>query len=193
MKTMRLQVGQLLTVTAPPISGGTFWQLCDTNNPNAGSPTLAAFGPSGSGAVKQMKMGIGDSLYATGHIDHDYKVNSIVYPHVHWSTGGTSTASVKWQFTCVSAIGHNQGNFTEDVVITVEEAAQGTAWRHMITEDSVGIAGGTFEVDALWITEIKRITNGGTNNTDDVFIHFADLHYEVQQYATPNRTPNFYE
>jgi len=163
MKTMRLQVGQLLTVTAPPISGGTFY----TNNPNAGSPftvaaseslsvgpfntgtrwaindgltavksdydyvstrssgwrdlrlalvgaakgagspTLAAFGPSGSGAVKQMKMGIGDSLYATGHIDHDYKVNSIVYPHVHWSTGGTSTASVKWQFTCVSAIGHN--------------------------------------------------------------------------------------
>lgn len=38
----------------------------------------------------------------------------------------------------------------------------------------------------------KRVTNGGTDNTDGIFGFQADLHYEADVIGTPNRTPNFY-
>ena len=153
-----------------------------------GTPSLAAFGTTAN--IKELSFGVGDSVYVAGHIDHDIKVGSTMYPHVHWSTNGTDANIVKWEFSYITADGHDQANFGADTVITVEESAAGTAWRHMITEHATGFTAP--EVDALFIAELKRVTNGGTENTDTVFGLFMDLHYEVQQYATPNRTPNFY-
>ena len=88
------------------------------------------------------------------------------------------------------ATGHDQENFTADATITVEEAANGTAWRHMVTEDTGGLS--LIEPDTLIIMELARITNGGTNNSDTVFGLFVDFHYQTAQYSTPNRLPNFY-
>ena len=153
-----------------------------------GSPSLAVFGPTGN--IKQLSFGVDDSVYVAGHIDHDIKRNSIMYPHVHWSTNGTNVQPVKWQFSYITAKGHNQDNFSADTVVIVEEAAQGTAWRHMITERAIGFP--ALEVDSLFICELKRITNGGTDNTDTVFGLFMDIHYEVEDYATPSRSPDFY-
>jgi hypothetical protein len=154
----------------------------------SGAPAIAAFGPSAN--IKQLAFGINDSVYVAGHIDHDIKVGSTCYMHVHWSTNGTNVQPVKWQMSYITAAGHNQANFGSDTVITVEEAAQGTAWRHMITEDSVGFV--IPEVDSLFACELKRITNGATDNSDTVFGLFMDIHYQTQQYATPSRTPDFY-
>ena len=154
----------------------------------AGTPSLAAFGTTGN--IKQLSFGVGDSIYLAGHIDHDIFLGDNVYPHVHWTTNGTNVNTVKWQMNCVIAKGHDQDNFGADVVIEIEEAAAGTAWRHMITEDATGFD--PLEVDSLWIVELKRITNGGTDNTDTVFAMFVDIHYQVQQYATPNKVPDFY-
>lgn len=154
----------------------------------AGTPGLAVFGTTGN--IKQLSFSVGDSVYIAGHIDHDVIEGATTYPHVHWSTSGTSTNTVKWQISYLTATGHNQDNFGADTVITVEEAAQGTAWRHMITEHATGFA--MPEIDSLFIAELKRITNGGTENTDTVFGLFVDLHYEVGQYATPSRSPDFY-
>ena len=154
----------------------------------AGTPSLAVFGPTGN--IKQMKFGVGDSVYTSMHVDHDIKRNSLMYPHVHWATSGTSTNSVKWQLSYIIAAGHNQANFPADTTTTVEEAAQGTAWRHMVTESSTGILAP--EVDSLVILELKRITNGGSENGDNVFGLFVDMHYEVEGYATPSRSPDFY-
>jgi len=156
----------------------------------AGTPSLANFGATGGGAIKQMSFGIGDSIYLSGHIEHDYLIGSTVFPHVHWSTNGTNVNTVKWQITCIIAKSHDQDNFGNDVIITVEEAAAGTAWRHMLTEDTVGFD--ALEPDALWLIELKRISNGGTDNTDVVFGLYADFHYQTMQYSSPNRTPNFY-
>lgn len=153
-----------------------------------GTPTLTAFGPTGT--IKQLAFSVNDSVYVAAHIDHDILPGSIMYPHMHWTTNGVSTNTVKWQITYTTAAGHNQANFPADTVVTVEEAAAGTAWRHMVTEDPTGFA--ALEVDSLIVAEIKRITNGGTENTDTVFGLFADLHYQVLGFATPNRVPNFY-
>lgn len=154
----------------------------------AGAPASAAFGP--TGGVKQLSFGVGDSVYVAGHVDHDVKVGSTFYPHMHWAVSGTDTASVRWQITYTTAKGHNQESFGADTVVYLEEAAQGTAWRHMVTEDSVGFP--ALEVDSLFVAEIKRISNGGVDNANTVFGLFMDIHYEVQQYATPSRVPDFY-
>lgn len=159
-----------------------------TENTGTGAPAAAAFGPTGN--IKQVSFGIGDSVYLAGHVDHDIKPGSTAYMHVHWSINSTSVQPVKWQLSYVTAPGHNQGNFGADTVITLQEAGPGSAWRHMVTEDPVGFT--IPEVDSLIILELKRITNGGIDNPNTIFGLFVDVHYEVGQYATPNRLPNFY-
>ena len=154
----------------------------------SGAPSLVAFGP--TGLIKQLRFNVNDSVYVAGHIDHDVIVGATTYPHVHWSTDGTNVQPVKWQMTYTIAPGHDIGNFPADTVISVEEAAAGTAWRHMVTEHPTGFA--MPDIDSLFIAELKRVTNGGTDNTDNVYGLFMDLHYEVGQFATPNRLPPFY-
>ena len=156
----------------------------------AGTPSLQNFGPTGGGAIKQYRLAVGDSLYFAAHVDHDYAVGTTAFPHVHWTTNGTDVNTVKWQMTYVIAKGHNQAAFGTDTVITMEEAASGTAWQHMVTEDATGFS--ILEPDTLIICEVERITNGGSENADSVFLLFVDWHYQVQQYATLNRSPNFY-
>lgn len=152
------------------------------------APAATVFGP--TGVIKQLAFAVNDSVYVAAHVDHDILPGSLMYPHVHWSTNGTSINTVKWQLTYVTAKGHDQEAFPADTVLTLEEAASGTAWQHMVTEDPTGFT--ALEVDSLFICELKRITNGGVENADTVFGLFADLHYEVLGFATPNRTPNFY-
>lgn len=156
----------------------------------AGTPALANFGPTGGGAIKQMSFGVGDSVYVGGHVDHDYLPDSIAYPHVHFAVSGTNVNTVKWQLTYTLAKGHGQQAFSADTIITLEAAPNGTAWNHEIVEHGTGFS--LLEPDALVIMEVKRITNGGTDNVDTVFGLFVDFHYQVHCYATPYRLPNFW-
>lgn len=179
-----------LPATQAQILGGftdlEFSVVSSEKGPSA--PTLSAFGP--SGRAKQRSFIIGNSVYTTGHINHDIKPGSICYPHVHWSTNGVNLNTAKFQLDFTIAAGHNQANFPIDQQILLEEAAHGTAWRHMITEDPTGIIAP--EVDSLIIITLERITNGGTDNTDLIFPLYVDFHVEVDRYATPNRLVPFY-
>lgn len=160
--------------------------------PAVGSPTLTAFGP--SGGIFQNAFAVDDTVFFAFHIDHDVKQGSTMFPHVHWTTNGVNTATVKWEFEYTIAA--RNGSTIESVefpapsIITIEEAAAGTAWTHMVTEDATGFTAP--EIDSLVVCKLKRITNGGTNNTDDVFGLFCDIHYECQQYGTPSRSPDYY-
>lgn len=153
-----------------------------------GAPTLSAFGPSGT--TYQYAFDVDEKIHLTLHVDHDIKPGSTVYPHVHWSTNGTSTDSVKWEISYTIATGHDTANFGTNTVVNVEEAAAGTAWRHMVTEDATGFLAP--EPDSVMLMTLKRVTNGGTDNTDTVYGLFVDLHYQAERVGTPNRTPNFY-
>lgn len=159
----------------------------------ANRPLSANFGTAIAGDPYQaLAFALNDYAFATAfHVDHDVKPGGKAYLHVHWSTNGTSIATVKWQMTVRRSKGHNQANFTNtEQVFTVEQAAQGTAWRHMVTETAAFIT--LTEPDELIMVTIKRITNGGTNNADTVFGLMCDLHYESDREVTPNKAPNFY-
>ena len=155
-----------------------------------GAPSLATFGPSAN--IKQLSFGIGDSVYLAMHVDHDIKVGSTAYLHVHWSTNGTSTGLVKWEIDYITAARNDTTHaaFGADATISVEAAPQGSAWEHIVTEDATGFTVPT--VDSLILLELKRVAPSSGSNADTVFGLFVDLHYETQMYATKNRAPDFY-
>lgn len=160
--------------------------------PPATAPTWSSFGP--SGIQRAYSFAVNDFIYLEGfHILHDIKRNTLIYPHVHWSTDGVDTNTVKWEISYTVAKGHNQEAFPADTTISVEQAGSGTAWQHMISEVSQG--SGTFtapEVDSLILMRVKRVTNGGTDNADNVFGMFVDLHVEIDRPGTISKSPDFY-
>ena len=139
------------------------------------------------------KFDIGDSCWINFHIPHDYVPGTPVYLHAHFLTDGTEVRSVKWQFDCVYANGFGQQEFPFATPTTTTAAGDppGVAYTHMIVEDA-GTSVSGMEVDGMLKAKVTRITNGGTDNTDDVFLLTADIHYQSTGLATKNKAPNFY-
>ena len=136
---------------------------------------------------------LNDEAWFNYHVPHDWVPNSPFYMHAHWLTDGTSTATVKWEWTLAYADGYNTAAFplATPTVVTVEQAASGTLYQHMISE--VLVTGFAPVVDGIIKSRVRRITNGGTDNTDAVFLQTCDLHYQSTGLPTKNRNgPNFY-
>jgi hypothetical protein len=154
-------------------------------------PSLVAFGP--SGLREEMQFDLNDYVFVGPmHVNHDAKVGGKAYVHVHWSTNGTNVQPVKWEFQISRALGHNQANFPAPTSVFVTQAAQGTAWRHMVAECDIADALTLAEPDELILVTLRRVTNGATDNTDGVFGLCVDFHYESDRHATLNKAPNFF-
>jgi hypothetical protein len=161
--------------------------------PSASAPDMLAFGP--SGLREELAFAVGDYCFPHPfHVNHDVKPNGQAYLHVHWTTNGTSTATVRWELQVLRALGHDQANYGAPQTIYLEQAAAGTAWRHMVTEVTLpGDVLALTEPDELIHVTLRRVTNGGTDNANTVYALAVDLHYEVDRDHTPNKAPNFYE
>lgn len=138
------------------------------------------------------RFNLGDEVWMQFHFPHDYILGTDVYIHVHWLPDGTNANSVKWQFDYTWAKGHNQAAFNmTGTTITAEQTVGGTAYQHYVTE-SDAISNAAFEPDGILMVRVSRITNGGTNNTDNIYMLTSDIHYESDNKATLNRAPDFY-
>ena len=159
---------------------------------------VAATDPSwdqiGSGPFYAYNFGLNDKVWMVYHVPHDIVPNAQIYLHTHWLADGTDANTVKWQWDYTYAKGFNQAAFdSTGTTITAEQAASGTAYQHMVTE-TVGITvDGLTEPDGLIIVCITRITNGGTNNTDGIFLLTADVHYQSTDMGTFGKAPDFYK
>lgn len=137
---------------------------------------------------------LNDVCWINYHIPHDIVPNTPIHFHAHWMTDGTDANIVKWQFEYTFAKGFNQGAFSMTAsTITAEEAASGTAYQHMVTEaDAVQITGLT-EPDGIIQCKVTRLTNGGTDNSDNVFLLLTDCHYQSTDHSTYGKAPSFYQ
>lgn len=157
------------------------------------APSLTNFGPAHTPQRMESAFAIGDYAFlGPYHVDHDIKVGGRGYLHVHWSTSGTNVQPVRWELCVQRALGHNQANWSTPVDYILEQAAHGTAWRHMITETVDPNYIIFTEPDELILITIRRLTNGATDNTDSVFGIMVDIHYESNRETTPLRVPPFY-
>ena len=158
-----------------------------------GSPTPPSLEPFGaSGLRRELAFAVGEYAFVSAfHVNHDIKIGGKAYLHIHWSTNGADTNTVRWEFQVSRAKGHDQEYFSAETSYFVEGTPNG-AWRHLVAEVSDEDAITLTEPDELFLVTIRRVTNGGTDNTDLVFGLTADFHYESNRDSTPNKSPDFY-
>ena len=147
------------------------------------APTDTAFGPTGTN--KQPKFAVNDLVYLAVHFDQDIKQGTTVFPHVHWSSDGTNVNTVKWELSYFGA--PIAGAFPADTVLPLEDTPSGTAWTHYIVSDPTGFAAPD-KHSTLFMT-LKRVTNGGTDNTDAIYGLFVDIMHESDQYGNIDGLP----
>lgn len=134
-----------------------------------------------------------EEIFLTYHINHDYKVGTDVFPHVHWVPSSTDTWVVRWWFEWTCARGHSQEPFSATSTVYIEQASTWTINMHQIAESLVGITLPNAEPDMLVNVRVFRdATHVNDTYTDKAFAFMADLHYQANVEWTPNKAPNFY-
>lgn len=135
------------------------------------------------------------SGFGNWHIDHDYKMGTPLYLHIHWSTNATLTGTVRWGFEYTLAKGHQQMAFGPTTTVYVEQAATGVQFMHYVAEvsDANAIPGTHIEPDTMILCRVFRDATHPNDTFDDqVFGVALDLHYQVAQAATPGKRPDFF-
>lgn len=136
--------------------------------------------------------------FCTAHIDHDWKLGQMLYPHIHWTTSSTAVGVVRWGFEYTWARRFDDtGNtvFSGTNTIYVEQNADGTAYKHYVAQpvEGAGISGTGLNVDTVILIRIFRDADHVNDTYPDIAYGITfDLHYEAVRLATPNRDPNFF-
>ena len=113
-----------------------------------------------------------------------------LFPHVHWTPDGTDTGTARFGFEWTYAKGYALDAYGTTQTIYVEQAADGTAMKHYISEttDANALQSADFETDGLMLLRVFRdATHANDTLTDDVFINFVDFHYWSDGYLTVER------
>lgn len=133
-----------------------------------------------------------NEVWFTAHIPHDYKPDTAIFPHVHWSTTGTNAGVVRWGFEYTIAKGHTQEAFPATTTVYVEQAFNGTAYTHMIAEptDAAAISSASLQPDTLIMCRLFRdAAHINDTQTGAAFAFFADFHYQSDENLTTKRFP----
>ena len=167
------------------------------------------------GSIYQYRFSAGHlhEAWVNYHVPHDYVPGSDLYIHVHWSenivdTGGTAgvPGNVKWYFDITYADGHGTAGgaadpFVSPITVSVVQQASTTQYGHMIAEVPFTNNGGTggllnsntVQVDGLFLVRIYRDPADVADTLNqEPFVHMVDLHYQSNNLATKNKSPNFY-
>lgn len=138
----------------------------------------------------------GEEVFAQFHIGHDYKQETLAFPHIHFLPKEEMAVgeTVEWQFIFTIAKGHQQGDSltVAPTVIDLVYTATGNevAGEHIVLECSELQAIDLIEADAVIVARIVK-TSG--TYAGKVFGIMADVHYQSETETTINKSPNFYE
>jgi len=135
------------------------------------------------------------SGYGNFHVDHDYKMGTALYPHIHWTTDCDMMGTVRWGIEYTLAKGHSQMAFGEPITVYVEQECDGTPYKHYVAEvsDQDAIPGLNIEPDTIILCRVFRDATHPNDTLDNqVFGICLDMHYQVAQAATPRKRPDFF-
>jgi hypothetical protein len=137
-------------------------------------------------------------VYCQAHIDHDYAMGTVMYPHVHFSVNVTNTGTVRWGIEYTLARRHDstgQTHFPASTTVYVEHDVDGDPYAHYVAEVSLAntIPATHLEVDTVILFRVFRDASH-VNDTfpGTAYLITTDIHYQVDRYATLNKAPNFY-
>ena len=158
----------------------------------ATAPTLAAFGPSGT--IEAYSFAVNDFVYMPGlHIPMNITPNSKVYLNVHWTTDGTDTNTVKWEIIYTYAAAETGAVFPTETTVTLESTPAGVAWTHSVSEVTDAQALSNLLPETIILARLRRVTNGGTDNTDTVFGLHIDIHFQQDRLGSAKKDYDFYK
>lgn len=147
-----------------------------------------------SNGVRLYRFGVGDSMHAEYHVDHDYAPDTKAYHHVHWfpETAMTAGQTVTWRISYIVGKGHSQGNMLAartDIDLVYTSPVGGTpAGTHIVIEASDAQAYYIHEPDTIILAEVQVLSKTFGGN---VIGMQADLHYLSDREVTKNKTPDF--
>lgn len=136
-----------------------------------------------------------NEVFSNFHIDHDYKLGTMLYPHLHFATTSNASGVVRLGFEYSFAQGHGLGTFPATTTLYLDfTVPANSAFVHFVAEvpEGQGIPGTGVDTDGVILMRIFRDA-AHVNDTfpATIFGILSDLHYEVDRYATINRFPNF--
>lgn len=149
---------------------------------------------------------IGDCRY---HIPHDYVPGTDLFLHFHWTHNGTAiSGSLIINVYASYAKGHNQSPFCAEKVSSVTVSGlnltNSPQYIHRVDEIQFSTPGGSasmlnttdIEVDGVvylsFVVSVIPSITGSPSNTNLPFITMPDIHYQSNNMATKNKSPNFY-
>lgn len=152
-------------------------------------------------------------FYFTFHINHDYKLGSDMYFHVHHLTNNASNANTTVIFTADVSLAQlsytgstnasNSKFFQESggavTLATISHTYDASPqYRHVVSEVQMSSNGGSantidsskINIDSMILIRLRRNANsGGDNATNNyVFVLQSDLHYQFSRVGTKLRT-----
>lgn len=137
--------------------------------------------------------------FANVHIPHSYKLGTMMYPHIHFSTTSNNAGTVRWGVEWTFARRHDstgQTTFPATSTIYIDfPIPANSANVHFVAEaaQGAGIPGTHIEVDGMVMCRVFRDpTHANDTFVGSVWAITADVHIEVDRHATINRAPNFY-
>jgi hypothetical protein len=167
------------------------------NNPTWGAVFNAMQGYLFSGTTM-------NEFWCDFHINHDYAMGTVVFPHVHWMPITNDLGTVRWGFEYAIAKGHQQadsffnngfgGAAGSTTTVYVEQTISSPSqFKHFIAEIAVGLPADQLEPDAVIKMRVFRdAANVGDTLNQQVHAMFADIHYQVGRFSTKNKAPNFF-
>jgi hypothetical protein len=140
-----------------------------------------------------------NQVWVDFHIDHDYALGTVLYPHVHWLPMTTGTGTVRWGIEYSVAKGHQQGAssiFPATTTVYVEQTISANSqYMHFVAEVSQANAIPSTNVEPDSVIKVRIFRDAAHVNdtyTGDVHAWQSDLHYQFNTLGTLNKAPNFY-
>jgi hypothetical protein len=116
-----------------------------------------------------------DEVYGSFEIPHDYKEETDLQPHIHWSPNSTNTGNCVWNFEYT--IADASTTFGATTTTTITQAGSGTINQHQLANTAAVISGSGIKVGAICVFRLARPT--GDAFTGDAFLHSVGVHYQI--------------
>jgi hypothetical protein len=157
--------------------------------PAANGPDLDQF-PTGDGSsnIKTYCFPDGSDTYLfyDYQIPHGYKLETDLYPHLHWAPSSADTGNVAWEFEYT--IGNVSGTMANAATLTLADAGDGTQDKHQLAAFSA-ISGTGLGISAAILARIMRDGNGGSDTfTGKACLMDLDIHFEKDTVGSDTST-----
>jgi hypothetical protein len=126
-----------------------------------------------------------ESVHFTIQLPHEYKLETNLYPHVHWAPTTTGSGTVRWALEYTMA--NINATFPNTTTIFINDDADGTAYKHQLISLPEIVGTGITSVSTMLVCRLYRDPGNDTYGADAAFLEF-DLHYQIDRPGSREET-----